>query len=123
MTADTVAPGFATVNTDTVLERLDRFAYWTDECISIPGLDTRIGLDPLIGLIPVWGDTVGALVSCYVPYEAYRAGAPPSLILKMLAIIVAEGLVGVIPLVGDLIDALFKANRVNVRLLRDYLAT
>jgi hypothetical protein len=58
-----------------------------------------------------------------VPYEAYRAGAPPSLILKMLAIIVAEGLVGVIPLVGDLIDALFKANRVNVRLLRDYLAT
>lgn len=122
MTASAATVGSRTANPDAVLERLHRFVYWTDDCISIPGLDRRVGLDPLIGLIPVWGDAIGALVSCYVPYEAYRVGAPPRLILKMLAVIVAEAFVGAVPLIGDLIDAVVKSNRINVQLLEDYLS-
>jgi hypothetical protein len=122
MTASAATLGYNAADTDAaVLERLHRFAYWTDECFSIPGIDTRVGLDPLIGLVPVWGDAITALVSCYVPYEAYRAGAPPLLILKMLAVIVVEAFVGAVPLIGDLIDAMVKSNRINVQLLEDYL--
>lgn len=103
-------------------ERLDRFAYWSDDCIPIPGLDVRIGLDPIIGLIPVWGDVITAVVACYVPYEAYRAGAPPSLIFKMLVIIAADALSGSIPVAGDLLDAILKANKINVQMLKTHLA-
>jgi len=122
MTATAATASISAADADAVMERLHRFVYWTDDCISIPGLDRRVGLDPLIGLIPVWGDAVGALISCYVPYEAYRVGAPPQLILKMLAVIVAEAFVGAVPLIGDLIDAVVKSNRINVQLLEDYLS-
>lgn len=104
-----------------VVERLEQFAYWSDDCIPIPGLNARIGLDPVIGLVPVWGDVITGIVSCYVPYEAYRIGAPPSLIFKMLVIIVLDAISGTVPVVGDLIDAALKANRMNVQMLKDYL--
>jgi hypothetical protein len=121
MTADAAPLGFDASGADDLAERLDRFAYWSDDCIPIPGLDARIGLDPVVGLVPVWGDVIMAVVSCYVPYEAYRVGAPPSLIFKMLAIIIADALSGSIPIAGDLIDAALKANKMNVRMLKDYL--
>lgn len=121
MTANAATPGFGTADLDATLDRLDRFAYWADDCIPIPGLNASVGLDPLIGLIPGWGDAVGALFACYVPYTAYRVGAPPSLIFKMLAFIVAEALVGVVPVAGDLLDALLKVNKRNVALLRNHL--
>lgn len=121
MTADATAPGFSASDVDDVIERLDRFAYWSDDCIPIPGLNARIGLDPLIGLVPVWGDVITAIISCYVPYEAYRVGAPPSLIFKMLVLIVAEALAGSIPVAGDLLDAVVKANKMNVESLKNHL--
>jgi predicted aconitase with swiveling domain len=111
----------SSVSASEVVERLDQFAYWTDECITIPGLNVRVGLDPIIGLMPVWGDVAGAIDSCYVPYQAYRAGAPISLIFAMLAIIVIEAVVGAIPVAGDLVDAVVKSNKINVRMLKDHL--
>lgn len=121
MTADAAAPGFSPSGVDDVVERLDRFAYWSDDCIPIPGLNARVGLEPLVGLVPVWGDVISAVVSCYVPYEAYRLGVPPSLIFKMLVIIIVDALVGSIPVAGDFIDAAVKANKMNVELLKDHL--
>jgi hypothetical protein len=121
MTAHAAASGFSPSVVDDVVERLDRFAYWSDDCIPIPGLDARVGLEPLVGLLPVWGDVLSAVISCYVPYEAYRLGVPPSLIFKMLMIIVLDALVGSIPIAGDLIDAFVKANKTNVEMLKGHL--
>lgn len=121
MTANASALGFSASDPGEVVERLDRFAYWSDDCIPVPGLDARIGLDPVIGLVPVWGDVIMAVISCYVPYEACRVGAPPSLIFKMMVIIVADALSGSIPVAGDLIDAALKANKMNVEMLKDHL--
>jgi hypothetical protein len=104
-----------------VMENLDQFAYWMDDCIRIPGLNVRVGLDPIIGLVPGWGDVAGAIISCYVPYQAYRTGAPISLIFTMLTIIVAEAAVGSIPVAGDIVDAVIKSNKVNVQMLKDHL--
>lgn len=104
-----------------LVERLDRFAYWSDDCIPIPGIDARIGLDPVVGLVPVWGDIITAVISCYVPYVAYRVGAPPSLVFKMMVVIVLDAISGTIPVAGDLIDAAIKANKLNVRMLKRHL--
>jgi len=120
VTADATL-GFSASDTESVVERLDRFAYWSDDCIPIPGLNARVGFEPLVGLVPVWGDVIAAVISCYVPYEAYRVGAPPSLVFKMLVIIVADAFAGSVPVAGDLIDAVVKANRMNVELLKDHL--
>ena len=121
MTMDTSSSGLGAPGAARVVERLDRFAYWSDDCIPIPGLDARTGLDPLVGLVPVWGDVITAIVSCYVPYQAYRIGAPPSLIFKMITVVLLDALSGTIPVAGDLIDAAFKANKINVRMLKDHL--
>ncbi|MCS3939179.1 hypothetical protein GGP84_001811 [Salinibacter ruber] len=120
MTADS-SSDLGTPGATGLVERLDRFAYWSDDCIPIPGIDARIGLDPVIGLVPVWGDVITAIVSCYVPYEAYRVGAPPSLVFKMLVVIVLDAFSGAIPVAGDLIDAAFKANKINVQMLKNHL--
>lgn len=121
MPPDPSSPDLGASGAANLVERLDQFAYWSDDCIPVPGLDARIGLDPVIGLVPVWGDVIGAVVSCYVPYQAYRVGAPPSLIFKMLVIIIADALSGSVPVAGDLIDAALKANKMNVQMLKDYL--
>jgi hypothetical protein len=121
MTADASSLNLGAPGATDLAERLDRFAYWSDDCIPIPGLNARIGLDPVIGLVPVWGDIITAIISCYVPYEAYRIGAPPALIFKMVVIVLLDALSGAIPVAGDLIDAAVKANKMNVQMLKDHL--
>jgi hypothetical protein len=113
--------GFEPSGKAQVVEGLERFAYWSDECIPIPGIDARIGLDPVIGLVPIWGDVITGIISFYVPYQAYRIGAPPSLVFKMVVLIILDACSGTIPVAGDLIDAAFKANKINVRMLKEHL--
>lgn len=106
---------------DAALQRLRRFALFMDSSMSVPGTSFTFGADAVIGLLPVGGDLAGALLACYVPFEAYRVGAPAALIAKMVGNILIEAVVGSVPLVGDLFDVAFKANLRNVRLLEDYL--
>jgi hypothetical protein len=108
-------------DTEAALRRLDWFARWSDDVFRIPGTSVRIGLEPLVGLLPGVGDAAGLLVAAYVPIEAWRIGAPPALILRMLGNIAVDGLLGTVPLVGDAFDVVFKANRRNVQVLQDWL--
>jgi hypothetical protein len=96
-------------------------AWYLDSAIKIPGLDARIGLDGLIGLIPGAGDTIGALISSVVLSEAARLGAPKTVLLKMAFNIALDAVVGAVPVLGDLFDFVWKANQRNVQLLNDYL--
>lgn len=102
-------------------EQLNRLAWLLDNSIPIPGLNFRIGLDALFGLIPGVGDALGVLLSGYILREAARLGVPKTLLIRMGLNVVAEGLVGMIPLLGDLFDAAWKANQRNVNLLNEYL--
>jgi hypothetical protein len=77
----------------------------------------------LLGLIPGIGDTLGLLLSAYILFEARNLGAPPSLLLRMATNIGLDALVGTIPLLGDLFDLAWKANRKNMTLLHAYLAS
>jgi hypothetical protein len=93
-----------------------------DEAIRVPGTSVRIGLDPLIGLVPGVGDVVGAVASAYIVLEAARAGAPASVLARMLGNVGIDAVVGALPLAGDVFDFAWKSNTRNVRLLERHLA-
>lgn len=92
-----------------------------DEQFRIPGTTYRVGLDGLLGLIPGVGDAAGALLSAYMLYEAMRLGAPSTLLLRMIANIGIDTVGGAIPVVGDIFDMAWKANKKNAALLHAYL--
>ena len=102
-------------------KKLERLAWLLDSSIRIPGLNARFGIDGLIGLIPGVGDAIGALISSVVISEAARMGAPKVVLLKMAVNVAIDALVGIVPVLGDLFDFVWKANQRNVRLLNRYL--
>lgn len=103
------------------LERLDRFSYWTDSNIRVPFTDFRFGLSPLIGLLPIVGDFAGLVLSLYVLYEARKIGASSKVQQKMIRNMLIEFVGGLLPVLGDAFDAVYKANTKNTQLLRNYL--
>lgn len=103
------------------LKQVNQLAWLLDNSIEIPLVNYRIGLDAVIGLIPGIGDIAGLLVSSVIVIQAFRLGAPRSVLMQMLVNIGIESLIGVIPFVGDFFDATFKANVRNVRLLNETL--
>lgn len=104
-----------------ILARLERFSRFTDNSIGLPFTRFKIGVEPLIGLIPGIGDLVGLAMSGYVLMEAYRAGASGKLMMKMVRNSGIDFVGGLVPVLGDAFDAVFKANMRNTRLLRDHL--
>jgi len=100
------------------LRRLDKLAQLLDTALSIPGTRFRIGLDGLLGLVPGVGDTLGAVFSAYIIFEAARLGFPKGILLRMSANVAIETVVGAVPILGDIFDIAWKANVRNVALLR-----
>ena len=88
-----------------------------DEAIRIPGTNIRVGLDAVLGLIPGGGDLATGLVSGLIMLQAARAGAPGSVLARMLGNVAVDVVIGSIPLIGDVFDVVWRANTKNVRLL------
>ncbi len=103
------------------LRRVRALSRMLDDALRIPGTRLRVGLDPLIGLVPGLGDVLGGLLSGYVIYEGVRIGVSRKAVVRMLLNVVVELLLGAFPAVGDLFDAGWKANARNVRLLEGEL--
>ncbi|MBR9988510.1 MAG: DUF4112 domain-containing protein [Gemmatimonadetes bacterium] len=98
-----------------------RLAWLLDDVIRIPGTKYRFGLDPLLGLLPGGGDIAGGVLSGYIILAAARVGAPPAVLARMGVNVVIDAVVGTVPLLGDLFDAGWKANRRNAALLQQYV--
>jgi uncharacterized protein DUF4112 len=109
------------VRTEQSLARLDALARLMDGAVTIPGTSIRMGLDGLIGLVPVAGDLVSGLVSSYLIWEARQLGASRWVIGRMMANAALDTLVGAVPVVGDAFDVLFRVNMKNMALLRRHL--
>jgi hypothetical protein len=107
---------------DTRLEHLRRFAYWLDEGIRIPGTSWRVGLDPILGLLPGVGDAAGALLAAVILLEAARRGLSRFTLGRMAWNIAVDALLGAVPLIGDIFDAGWKANLRNVALIDRHAA-
>ena len=103
------------------MARIDRLATLLDTALVIPGTRMRFGLDALIGLFPVFGDIITTALSLFIVHEAYHLGAPGHVIARMLGNVALDGVFGAVPLVGDAFDVLWRANRRNMRLLREWL--
>jgi hypothetical protein len=102
------------------VEKLDRLAWMLDDLIRLPVLNLRIGLDPILGLVPWLGDTATALFSLYLIGSAIHYGLPKVVILRMAMNVAFDYLIGVIPFVGDAADFFVKSNRWNLSLFRRY---
>jgi Domain of unknown function (DUF4112) len=103
------------------LNRIRQLTRLMDTAIRIPGIGLRIGLDPIIGLVPGAGDLISTGFSIYILYLATRFRLPGRVVRQMLLNIGLEAVVGAVPLVGDLFDALYKSNVRNLALLEQHL--
>jgi hypothetical protein len=102
----------------TVDMSLERLGWLMDDLFRIPVLGWRFGLDAVIGLVPALGDTATSLVSLYILASAVRYRVPKITLLRMGLNIAIDYVLGSFPVVGDLFDAYWKSNKMNVELLK-----
>jgi hypothetical protein len=100
--------------------RIGRMTHLLDELIEVPGTSIKLGLDPVIGLIPVAGDALSALAGGWVILEASRFGLPRVVLARMVVNLALDLGIGAIPLLGDAYDLLFRSNSRNLDLFRKH---
>ena len=103
-------------------ENLDLLSRVLDTWFRVPGTNIRFGLDGIIGFVPGIGDLVGGLASCIIVLAAFFRGVPYITIARMVANLAIEVGVGMVPLLGNLFDIGWRANRRNYHLLEGSLA-
>lgn len=103
------------------LARIQKLAYWLDDAFRVPVIGKRVGIDGLIGIVPIAGDFAGLALSSLMIGEAVRLGAPKRLLVRMGANVGVDFVVGLIPVAGDLFDMAYKANRRNQALMQRWL--
>lgn len=99
------------------LDALRKVSQLLDSALPVPGTSWRIGLDPILGLVPVLGDLVSPLFAIGMIWQARELGVPKVVQLRMIFNVALDSLLGVIPVVGDLFDFAWKANNKNLALL------
>ncbi len=103
------------------IARLEKLATLLDTALVVPGTRFRFGIDGLLGLAPGVGDLLATGLSLYIVYEAHRLGAPKPVLARMLGNVALDGLIGAVPVAGDVFDVLWRANKRNMRILREHL--
>jgi hypothetical protein len=91
-----------------------------DRAVRIPGTNVRLGLDALLGLIPGGGDLAGAIFSGYLILLGSRMGLPSHVMMRMIANVAIDTIVGTVPILGDLFDVAWKSNTRNLALLEQF---
>lgn len=102
------------------IEKLEKLADWMDSRFSLPGTSIRFGLDSLLGLIPGVGDTVTLASTIYLIGRAQGYKLPWHVIARMAWNAFVDWLIGLIPLIGDIFDIGWKANKRNIQLIKDH---
>jgi hypothetical protein len=102
-------------------ERLIALSRLMDSAVDVPLLRTKVGLDALLGVVPVAGDLLSAAIGVYLITQARELGASRWLQGKMLGNLVVDAAVGAVPLAGDVFDIYFRAHRRNLKLLQQHL--
>ncbi len=104
-----------------VRRRIERLEFLLERAVTIPGLGAKLGLDGIVGLIPVVGDVVTGAMGLYLVWEARNLGASRWLQARMLGNVAFDTAIGLVPLAGDVLDLVFKSNSKNLRLLKRHL--
>ena len=104
-----------------VRRRIEAMEGLLERLFVIPGINRPVGLDSLVGLIPVAGDVLAAGMGAWLIWEARNLGMSKLQLARMAGNVGAETLLGAIPLVGDLFDFAFRSNTRNLRIIRRHL--
>jgi hypothetical protein len=109
------------IGADKPVEPLFRWiALFMDNLIRVPGTNFRVGLDPILGLIPGLGDTSSAVVSALALVQAARQGMPKIVLARMAVNILLNELIGIVPIIGDAFSFWFKSNARNYELVKQH---
>ena len=106
---------------EAAVRRMRFVANLLDDSIRVPGTEFRIGIDPILGILPGAGDAVAAAMSVYIVLESARLGVPFLTLLRMMANVTLDFAIGSVPVIGTLFDAAWKANQTNVELAVKHL--
>ncbi|SEW25998.1 DUF4112 domain-containing protein [Halobacterium jilantaiense] len=104
------------------VKRMQVVAWALDDAIPVPGTNYRVGIDPLLGVLPVGGDAASGAISLYLVAESARLGVSRGKLAAMLVNVLLDTGIGSIPVVGDLFDAGWKANKRNLALALEDLS-
>lgn len=102
------------------IKNLDRLARFMDSQFRIPGTGIRFGADAIVGLLPGGGDLAGFMVSGYMIAVLAKNGASGFVLARMALNVLVDTLVGSIPILGDIFDLAFQANRRNMKLMHEH---
>jgi hypothetical protein len=103
------------------LNQVHLIARMMDDRFRLPGTNIRFGLDLILGLVPGLGDVVTSAISLFIVHQAWQSGASKMALARMLGNVGVDFLIGSVPILGDLFDFAWKANRRNARLLEAHL--
>ncbi|MDG2534828.1 DUF4112 domain-containing protein [Sphingomonas sp. HITSZ_GF] len=104
-----------------VRRRIEMMEHLLERSVPIPGLKTKVGLDAILGLVPVGGDVIAALLGLYIVWEARNLKMPATTMARMLGNVGFDWLIGLVPVVGDAADFVFKSNSRNLKLIKRHL--
>jgi Domain of unknown function (DUF4112) len=121
-TADLLGRFTARMSHQERLNQVQFLARIMDDQFFVPGTNIRFGLDSILGLFPGLGDAITSAVSLLIVHHAWQTGASPVLLGRMFANIGVDFLLGAVPVIGDVCDLAWKANRKNARLLEQHLS-
>lgn len=99
-------------------DQLIALARLMDSAIVLPGIRKGVGLDAALGLVPVVGDALSALIGLYSVMLARELGASGWLQARMIGNLLVDAAIGVVPVAGDVADVFFRAHRRNLALLQ-----
>ncbi|WP_374406867.1 DUF4112 domain-containing protein [Pelagerythrobacter sp.] len=104
-----------------VRRRIEAMEHVLERSFRIPGINYPVGLDSVVGLVPVVGDVVTAAMGAYIVWEARNLGLPKWKLWRMAGNVAFDTAVGAIPIAGDAFDLLFRSNTRNLRIVKKHL--
>ena len=104
-----------------VRRRIEAMEKLLENSFTIPGVNYSVGLDAIVGLVPVVGDIATAAMGAYAVWEARNLGIPKWKLWRMAGNVAFDTALGAIPLVGDVFDLAFRSNTRNLRIIRRHL--
>jgi hypothetical protein len=104
-----------------VRQRVEALEKLLEGMFVIPGINRRVGLDAVVGLLPIAGDAITAAMGFYLVWEARNLGMPKWQLWRMAGHVGVDTLLGAVPLAGDLFDLLYRSNSRNLRIIKRHL--
>ena len=104
-----------------VRRRVEAMEGLLERAFPLPGTSRRIGLDSIVGLVPVLGDVVTAAMGAWLVWEARNLGMSKFHIARMTGNVAFDTVIGFVPFLGDAVDFLFRSNTRNLRIVKRWL--